>query len=162
MTVLAIVLLFASGIALILSEFFLPGLVMGVIGTVLLLASMVVAWVTYPDQRLPIVASQILGIVVSMGLGMWGLSHTRLGRFMVLEDAQDPDAGWTSPGENPELVGREGIVHSALRPVGTVYIDGERIDAVSSGTFIEKDKTVLVIEVEGHHVVVEEVKAAAS
>ena len=154
---LTILLLFASGIALMLAEFLLPGLIMGVIGAGLLLASMVMAWVTYPDSALPIVAGQILGTVVSMGLGMWGLSHTRMGRVLVLDDAQDPDAGWTSPGESPDLLGRDGIVHSALRPTGTVLVDGDRINVVSSGVFIEKDRPVLVVEVEGHRVVVEEI-----
>jgi membrane-bound serine protease (ClpP class) len=85
-----------------------------------------------------------------------------MGRVLVLDDAQDPDAGWTSPGESPELLGRDGIVHSALRPAGTVLIDGDRINAVSSGVFIEKDRPVLVVEVEGHRVVVEEILSASA
>ena len=44
-----------------------------------------------------------------------------------------------------------------LRPAGTIRIGKERVDAVSAGSFIERDVEVRVVEVEGTRVVVEPV-----
>ena len=42
-------------------------------------------------------------------------------------------------------------------PAGTIRIGKERVDAVSAGSFIERDVEVRVVEVEGTRVVVEPV-----
>ena len=44
-----------------------------------------------------------------------------------------------------------------LRPAGKVRIEEMRIDAVSDGEFIPKDREVEVMKVEGNRVVVKEV-----
>ena len=53
-----------------------------------------------------------------------------------------------------ELVGKEGVALTNLRPSGTVKVDKQRIDVVSRGDFIEKGETVKVLKVEGSRIVV--------
>ena len=55
------------------------------------------------------------------------------------------------------LVGREGVALTALRPAGMVLIDGQKIDVVTQGDFIEKDASVRVIDNSGNRVVVKAV-----
>ncbi len=45
-----------------------------------------------------------------------------------------------------------------LRPAGIITLDNERIDAVSDGAFILRNKEVKILEVEGSRVVVREIE----
>jgi membrane-bound serine protease (ClpP class) len=46
---------------------------------------------------------------------------------------------------------------TALRPAGTIVLDDERIDVVSEGSFIGKDKRVKIVKSEGARIVVREI-----
>ena len=50
--------------------------------------------------------------------------------------------------------GREGVAVSALRPGGTVEVDGVRVNAASGGELIAKGAKILVVGREGDHVIV--------
>ena len=47
-----------------------------------------------------------------------------------------------------------GTAAFAPRPAGIAHIDGERVDVVSEGEFVEPDAPIEVIRVEGNRVVV--------
>ncbi len=47
------------------------------------------------------------------------------------------------------MLGRAGVVLTPLRPVGMCDFDGERIECVSEAGYVEKDREVKVIHVEG-------------
>ena len=66
------------------------------------------------------------------------------------------EQGYVSQVTRTELIGKEGITITPLRPSGTVLFEEERLDVVSEGNFIEKDKKVEIIHVEGVKVVVRE------
>ena len=151
--------LFVSGIVLIFSEFFVPGAVLGTFGGLLLISSCVYGWYAFPEIGIFIVVVELLSSATAIIGGMYVFSNTRAGRIMVLETQQLPEEGWSSPSEDTEILGAEGDVISALRPAGSVLVNGKRVDAVSSGSFIDKGKNVKIIEVEGHRVVVEEAEA---
>ena len=73
---------------------------------------------------------------------------------MVLKDQTSTDRGYVSAPEQDRLVGRQGTVTRELRPAGTVVIDGEPVDVVSEGDYIEKGRQVTVVAVTGGRVVV--------
>lgn len=52
------------------------------------------------------------------------------------------------------LVGRTGTAATVLRPAGVVDIDGERVDVVTEGEFLEAGAAVRVVYVRGNRVVV--------
>jgi membrane-bound serine protease (ClpP class) len=59
----------------------------------------------------------------------------------------------------PELEGFmdcEGKSVTALHPGGTAMINDKRLDVVSRGEYIEKDKDIVVVEVTGNQIIVRE------
>ncbi|MFO7605109.1 MAG: NfeD family protein [Desulfurivibrionaceae bacterium] len=58
--------------------------------------------------------------------------------------------------ELKKLKGREGHSVTALHPGGTAIIDGKRVDVVSRGEYIDKDRALVVVEVTGNQVIVRE------
>lgn len=147
--------MFVAGIVFIFSEFFIPGLIVGTLGVVLLLVSTGYGWYLFPEYGPFIAFGEFIGLAVSIALGMYAMANTRLGNFMIMDKSQDASEGWHAPAQDPALVGQEATVYSALRPAGKILVNGERIDAVSTGTFIDAEATVRVVEVEGGRVVVE-------
>jgi membrane-bound serine protease (ClpP class) len=74
---------------------------------------------------------------------------------LTLKKAQNDGEGYTSgPAGLDALLSREGTALTPLRPSGTAVIDGKRVDVVTEGEMIDKDKPVRVIKVEGGRVVV--------
>ncbi len=67
----------------------------------------------------------------------------------------------TGPPEDflASLVGKEGIVQTALRPAGAALIDGQRVDVVSQGQFVNTGAHVRVVATEENRIVVREVTA---
>lgn len=57
------------------------------------------------------------------------------------------------------LRGKEGVAESVLRPSGMALIDGERVDVLADGQFIEPGTKIRVLLVEGTRVVVRAVEA---
>ena len=57
-----------------------------------------------------------------------------------------------------KLIGKQGIVVNTLRPAGRAEIDGQSIDVVSTGEYIEKGEEVIVSEVDGNRIVVKPIK----
>ena len=59
-----------------------------------------------------------------------------------------------------KYMGAEGVSITHLRPAGIAKIGSRRMDVVSEGTYIDKDKKLKVIAVEGNRVVVREMESA--
>lgn len=149
-------LLFAVGIILMAIEVFVPSFgILGLLGAGSLIGGVVMAaWATgHALQTLGIafvLAAAAVGIVVFVfkERGVWN-------RF-ILKDSLTSEAGYNSAVTRHELVGRDGVTVTSLRPSGTIMIDGERIDVVSEGAFIERDKAIVIVKTEGSRVVVQE------
>ena len=152
-----VLLFYVSGLVLVLAEFLIPGMVAGIIGTTLIIVSAVIAVQTVPDYALIIILGEVFGVAVAVVVGMMMMTRSRLARRLVLETSQDPSAGWVAADSDQSLNGAEAKVCTALRPAGTILLNGRRIDAVSDGTFIDAGETVRVVEVHGSRVVVERV-----
>lgn len=153
-----IVFCFVAGIALILAEFILPGLVCGILGGILVTISCFIALYWHPEFAVAIIIGEILAVIVSIIIGFYLIARSPLGKAMVLSDAQDPAQGWVSDESNEALVGKLGQVFTALRPSGSIVLNGRKVSAVSSGDFIGDGAWVKVIEVRGNRVVVEPAK----
>jgi membrane-bound serine protease (ClpP class) len=65
------------------------------------------------------------------------------------------DAGYASaPERDHRWLGQRGTAASPLRPAGLAHLDGERVDVVSDGEFIEAGEPLEVIRVDGNRIVV--------
>lgn len=148
--------LFFIGVGLIIAEFFLPFGIAGVIGSLAIIGSIIMAGgnpMFMAVSLLIAIAIAITGMVVIMKF--FGKKLHLLNR-MVLMDSTDTESGYVSNVNRINLIGREALTATPLRPSGAVVLDGERIDVVSEGSYIERGKNVIIVKVEGSRIVVRE------
>jgi membrane-bound serine protease (ClpP class) len=146
--------LFVVGIALIIAELFLPGGIAGAIGVLSILGSLFLATDNVVHMGISILIAIGVSILASIiMIRMFG-KKMRLFKKIILTDSTNTESGYVSNRNRTEILGKEGITITPLRPSGTVVIENERIDVVSEGGFILKDERVIVVKVEGARVVV--------
>ena len=157
--------IFAVGLGLLLVEVIvIPGFgIAGLAGVGLMLGSLVVTQLG--DFQLWNV-DEIAAVIVRLSASMVGAfvlslvmlrSLPRMASFnrLVLETETRASEGYVSSSraEN-ELLGKEGVTVSELRPAGIALIDGRRTDVVTDGEFVAVGQAVEVVEVSGNRVVV--------
>lgn len=162
------ILLFVLGLVLLLAEIFIiPGFgVTGVSGIALILVSIFLALLgSDPFLDMKTVSMAIIQLSVSLVAALTGLfllakflpKSTAFSR-LVLAETQTADKGFVSFPSDTNLIGKTGIAYTTLRPGGTALIDDRKVDVVADSEYIEKDKKIKVIRVEGIKVVVTAVK----
>jgi membrane-bound serine protease (ClpP class) len=148
----------AAGVLALILEVFVPAAgIIGIAGIGSIIASVVIAY-----QRLGNLIGSIYLAVVLVMVPVFIVLYFRffprspVGRWLISQDRQEPEKGYSSftPEKYTDLIGKEGIALTILRPVGMVRIDGQKFSAVTGGEFIDKDETVKVVKVEGSRVVV--------
>jgi membrane-bound serine protease (ClpP class) len=60
------------------------------------------------------------------------------------------------------LLGRTGRALTVLRPAGAMELDGQRLDVVTAGEFVDAGDAVRILEVQGNRIVVERVDTGGS
>lgn len=156
-------LLVGVGLVLLALEVFVtPGF--GVMGTLGLLAilgglglSLVGAGATW-ETILRSVGRVVLSLLVALGASLIALRllpRLPFGRRLVLETGLDATAGYASaPESDRRWIGRRGTAASPLRPAGIADLEGERVDVVSDGEYIETGQPIEVTRVDGNRIVV--------
>lgn len=155
------ILLFILGAALIGAEFFIPGGIVGIIGIGAVIASIVMAGADVTHMLISVliaISVAIVGMVIIMKV--FGKKLTILNN-LVLKDATTTEDGYVSNVNRIDLIGRTGKTVTPLRPSGIMDIQGERLDVVSEGAYIEAGKMVVIIKVEGSRIVVREEREEA-
>ena len=56
-----------------------------------------------------------------------------------------------------DLEGKQGITLTTLQPYGVIEVEGKKIDVTSNEGYIDKNKTVQVIQVKGKTVTVKQI-----
>lgn len=147
-----LVALFLAGFLLFAAEVFLPGLVLGTLGFLCLLACVVLVFVGYgPTSGL--LAAILIGGLAATGFLVWlhVFPRTFVGRRIVLHTSQPTDP---AAGENRSLVGESGQALTPLRPSGTARIAGKRVDVMAIGEFLEAGADLVVVGADGMRVAV--------
>ncbi|MET3656563.1 MULTISPECIES: NfeD family protein [Sporosarcina] len=150
------IILFLIGVVLIVAEFFLPHGIAGVIGTLAIIGSIIMAGGNPMYMAISVliaVAIAVIGMVIIMKF--FGKKLHLLNK-VVLMDTTDTESGYVSNVNRVELLGRIAKTSTALRPSGAIELDGERIDVVSEGSYIAKGIHVIIVKVEGSRIVVRE------
>ncbi|WP_328219843.1 NfeD family protein [Ureibacillus terrenus] len=150
--------LFIIGFVLLITELIVPGGVLGVIGGALMVISLLFAGKSVVHMAYSIIIALAIAIIGMVILVKFFGKNLHLFSKLVLKDATTSEEGYVSNVNRIDLIGKEGITLTPLRPSGTVLINDERIDVVSEGNYIDADKKVRVIEVEGSRIVVREIK----
>ncbi|WP_318508358.1 nodulation protein NfeD [Bacillus sp. T3] len=146
--------LFVVGIALVILEIFLPGGIVGAIGGISILGSLFLATDDVVHMGISILIA--IGVSIIGSIIMIRVFGKKMSLFkkIILTDSTNTESGYVSNRNRTELLGLEGITLTPLRPAGTMLIENERLDVVSEGEFIPKDRSVIVIKVEGVRIVV--------
>ncbi|MER2089654.1 MAG: nodulation protein NfeD [Sporosarcina sp.] len=150
------IILFLLGAVLVVAEIFLPHGIAGVIGSLAIIGSIIMAGGNPMYMAISVliaVAIAITGMVIIMKF--FGKKLHLLNK-VVLMDTTDTQSGYVSNVNRVELLGRVAKTSTALRPSGAIELDGERIDVVSEGSYIAKGISVIIVKVEGSRIVVRE------
>jgi len=154
----------AAGICLVLGlvfvtiELFTPGFgVPGITGLVLLFAGVIVG----SDSVLEGIVLTIVIVLLLCLLFTIAVRSASSGALakspLVLKESTAKQDGFTSGEDLGYFLGREGVVTSMLRPVGSADFDGVKLEVLSEGEIIEAGVKVKVVKVEGRKLVVRKV-----
>jgi membrane-bound serine protease (ClpP class) len=156
-------LLVASGFVLLVLEIFvIPGFgLAGVLGIVALLAGLGLSligggatWGFVAIAMGRVMISVLLALAASLLLLRF-LPRLPFGRQLILGTGLAAGEGYASaPDSDNKWLGKNGSAFSPLRPAGIAVIDGERVDVVSDGEFIDAGLPVIVTRVDGNRIVV--------
>lgn len=162
------ILMFVVGLGLLLVEIFIiPGFgITGISGIILIFASIFLSLLgskPFIDmERVSIAIIQLSGSILFALIGIFVLAKylpkSKAFNKLVLAQSEKAEEGFVSYPSIKELVGKEGIAFTTLRPGGTAEIDGKRIDVVAESEYITQGTKIKVLRVEGIKVVVTAVK----
>jgi membrane-bound serine protease (ClpP class) len=156
-------LLVGLGLLLLMLEIFvLPGFgIAGILGIVALLGGLTLSVIgTGATGELMVWAAGRVALSVLVAIGgslalLPFLHRLPYGRSLVLQTGLDSLAGWASaPETDAKWVGKHGTAASPLRPAGIADLEGERVDVVSQGEYIEAGAAIVVVRVDGNRIVV--------
>ncbi|MGP4042399.1 NfeD family protein [Gracilibacillus sp. D59] len=153
----AIVLLII-GIVLIIIEIFAPGGILGFIGIGAIVGALFMSTNNAGHMAMSIAIALISSIIVSVILFKTIGLEKGVFRHVILQDSTTTEQGYVSTVNRLDLIGKEGITATPLRPAGTAEFEEERLDVVSEGSFINVNTPIKIIKVEGSRIVVREIK----
>ena len=151
-------------IALGVEVFVLPGFgVAGFLGIGAIAAAMVLALIgaapTTGDvtQALAILSASLL--ITAAVVYAWLRHIPSSNRFggLFLKGGMPQAEGYISAAMRADLMGKDGVALTDLRPAGTATIAGERVDVVTEGEYLSQGSPVRVIRSEGYRLVVQHV-----
>jgi membrane-bound serine protease (ClpP class) len=156
-----VILLVAGLVALAVELFVIPGFgIVGIMGLLLVGSSVFLALMgnlpTWSD------VARASGIIMTTGVMVIAMMyafvrfvpHTPRTRGIFLRTATARDEGYISAPERRDLVGKEGVAETDLRPSGVVVVGDERVDVVSEAGFVAKGARVRIIRAEAYRLVV--------
>ena len=152
MSLLAIILLIILGLVLLLLEFaVIPGVTIAGIGGFALLAGSV--YIAFAEMG-RVAGFITLGVVLIISpLMIYYFFKSRAGKKMILDSIIDGKIENSPPGKIQP--GDTGITIGRLAPMGKVRINGEVVEAQSSGVFIDHQVEIRVIKTHLNKIIVE-------
>jgi membrane-bound ClpP family serine protease len=125
------------------------------------LASMLTA-VALPAPSFTSGLYAVLGVLLGGGASFFFLKvfkRREMWNKITLKDQLTKEAGYNSLNISYEqLVNKEGLTLTDLRPVGTISVDHKNYSAISNGQWISKNTKVRIIKVDGTKILVETVE----
>ncbi|MDU4959810.1 MAG: NfeD family protein [Sporomusaceae bacterium] len=153
------ILLFIGGILLIVVELYTPGVgVFGASGVAAVMASLFLTLGGGLAALNILVISMLVAVAVFLVI-LRRLPDSKLWSRLVLKDSTQSQDGYVSSRDYSDYLGKTGIVTSLLRPAGVVEIEGNWLDVVSEGQFIQPGVRVKVVSVTGNRIVVRPIQA---
>lgn len=149
---ISLIILYIIGIMAIVSEIFIPGIIIGICGAICMITSTVLAYHA---------GHNILGHVLLI-CGVCSIPAFLITWYKVFSKVfsiNESEEGFSSADASlKDLISAEGVTITPLHPCGIARINGKKIDVITSGDMIKENTRIKVIEVEGNRVVVKAVK----
>ena len=154
MTLALAILLLGLGLAFIVAEVLFPSLgVLSFLAAASIIGSIATAFGISTGVGINFLVAVAVLVPAMILLGLKLFPKSPIGRHMVVGGLSHESSPVTDP-RDLEVLGKEGLTLSPLRPAGMARIDGRRVDVVSRGELIDPDTPVKVIDVRGNRVVV--------
>ena len=156
-----VILLGLGFVAVAVEVFLLPGFgVAGILGALLIGAAVVLAMLgNFPTGGDVVQALAVLGASVFITLAVafaWfrHLPNSRRFRGLIHQESSLSAEGYVSALPRGDLVGKQGVALTDLRPAGVATVDGERIDVVTEGEYVHATSPIEILRAEGYRHVV--------
>jgi len=166
------ILVFVVGIILIALEVFvIPGFgIAGVLGITLVFAGLVLSLIGNVQFDFAPVDTEsgvnsllvVLGAIFGSTLILFALGKrlntARIFKPLILATEEGAEAGYDVDAfRGNDLLHKEGVAITVLRPSGKIEVDGERYDAYSEAEYIDKGDRVIVLRAKGTALVVQKI-----
>lgn len=152
MTIFAIILLILLGLLLLLIEFvIIPGVTIAGIGGFLLLAASV--YMAFTKYGTGAGFLTLVLVLVASPLMIYYLFKSKMGKKMVLESQVDSTVDALDP--EKIKVGDTGKTIGRLAPTGKARVNGEVVEAQSTGGYIDHNTEIRVLKILASKIIVE-------
>lgn len=152
------IILFLVGIILMIVEMFTPGFgLAGLSGIAILIFDVIYSANSF-QQGFWLMLFVMTVVAIFFIVFLYMISHDKLPSKMILKDATSHKSGFSSAADKQQLIAVEGVSVTELRPAGIADLNDQRLDVVSHGDYIERNKRIRVIAVEGNRIIVKEIK----
>lgn len=155
MTLLAIILLIIIGLVLLLIEFaVIPGVTIAGIGGFLLLAASV--YIAFAQLGNVAGFITLAFVLIASPILIYYFFKSRTGKKMILSSeiqgkVENFEPGKLKVGDTGKTVGR-------LAPMGKIKVNGEVVEAQSTGTFIDPHTEIRILKINSNQIIVEPIK----
>lgn len=147
----------AIGLFLIFLEFYLPGAIMAVLGSILLIASVFIFASDYGSgiPFLLFVIGNAIAVYFVIKFAIWRIKSSST-KFGIYSDSSQ--VGYVASSYDKTAVGKRGVVKTDLKPGGHVLVDGVVQQAISESGYLAKGTEILVIGGQEESLIVKEFK----
>ena len=151
------IILFAIGLILVAVELFMPGFgLFGLLGVAAVIGSMFLASFSTAQMLISLIIAVAVAAIVAFVIFRYFGARLPMSK-LVLTEATTSEKGYVSNVTRKELIGMKGKTLTPLRPSGSALFGSERLDVVSEGSYIDRDRNVVIVETSGSRIVVREV-----
>jgi membrane-bound ClpP family serine protease len=139
------------GLILIFLEFFLPGIVMGIVGGFLLFSSVII--MIYLKHSAYIFVIYIVSVLFllffTVKLALSVLKKKKKNIFL-----QQDQEGFLTSSFDESLIGKQAKAITDLKPSGHIFVDNKFYQAISRDEYIEKGSRVHILKGQGAYFIV--------
>ena len=146
---------FIVGIVFLALEIFAPGVVLGVLGGLAMLAGCVLAFVNLSAAWASLVVIAAFGV---LGFFLYAefvlLPKSRFGKQFFLAGGDRSKTSQPTLAEKKDVVGKMCVTLTPLAPSGYVELDGKRFEAFSQSGFAAKGEALRVVSLDNFRLIV--------
>lgn len=150
-------LLLLLGMLLIFIEFFLPGAVMGTLGSILVIASIFAfaSETTSGTALFMYIAAICIALYFLVKFAIRQMLKTKSSHTIYSDASQ---VGYVASAFDASLIGKEGVVISDLKPGGYILVEGKKAQALSVTGYLTEGTRIIVISGQEESLIVKPVQ----